>query len=122
MPINVFTAAVLKSTPRVEREASTSAENGVAAWEVKRRSEQGFVPAESEHQNRRHDQSVERQWQRDHPKDLPGGRPFDLRRVLDLGAHVAKNVPHDHDDEGEVERRVAEDEASPRVDEMQIDE
>src|SRR6185437_13232253 len=34
MPIKVFTAAVLKSTPRVEREASTSAENGVADCEV----------------------------------------------------------------------------------------
>src|SRR5271157_4740580 len=34
MPISVLTAAVLKSTPRVEREASTRAEKGVAACEV----------------------------------------------------------------------------------------
>src|SRR5208283_36929 len=35
MPISVFTAAVLKSTPRVDREASTSAENGEASCDVK---------------------------------------------------------------------------------------
>src|SRR5271166_5571065 len=35
MPIMVLTAAVLKSTPRVDREASTSAENGAASCEVR---------------------------------------------------------------------------------------
>src|SRR5581483_10524305 len=34
MPISVLTEAVLKSTPRVEREASTSAEKGAADCEV----------------------------------------------------------------------------------------
>src|SRR5271165_2762929 len=34
IPISVLTAAVLKSTPRVEREARTSAEKGAASWEV----------------------------------------------------------------------------------------
>src|SRR5579871_2346825 len=34
MPIRVLTAAVLKSTPRVEREASTRAEKGEASWDV----------------------------------------------------------------------------------------
>src|ERR1700722_16748439 len=34
MPISVLTAAVLKSTPRVERDARMRAENGAAAWDV----------------------------------------------------------------------------------------
>jgi len=51
---------------------------------------------------------------------LPGRRSLDLRRVLDVGADLAKNVAHDGD-EGEIERRVAEDEACPSVDQAQID-
>ena len=34
IPISVFTAAILKSTPRVDREASTNAEKVVALCEV----------------------------------------------------------------------------------------
>jgi hypothetical protein len=47
-----LTAAVLKSTPRVERDARMRAENGAAAWDVKAEANRALVPAKGEDEDR----------------------------------------------------------------------